>query len=507
MHAAGSSRTLVFCTAHVGPDTPAQGGWQARYRRWVDAVRCGGLRFDQALIIDDGSATLPDWPDLAIIDEPTLARSHAPLVLHHFADRLGRRGLSDFPGWVRSFFFAARYAQAHGFDRVVHLESDAFLVSRRIVAWCNGVEDGWQALWCPRYSRPEAGIQVIAGAGVEAWRRFAAQPVEAMAGQVIETTLPFTQVERGFIGDRYTEAAALVPRSADWCMQAECPPGVAPLDFYWWLPVQAAGGARAAAAGLLACLLAPAAPFRHSGYDFLRFLAAVDQAASPQGFAAISTKSGRAASSIGCDGVLVDPGMASSAAALLPGQRLVFQRADGRQSFARQPLSEAFPYGVDLALLDGLHQFATILDDFIAVEAASHPGTVVLLHDCLPLNHRMTGEPPNAGPAGAEPADDDPALREFWTGDVWKMVPTLQHFRPDLSLVFVNCGPTGFVVCRGLKPRSTILRDQRETILARVSPLSLSAYGLSRLWLSCPTLDAEALAQSPAGLRSLFAFR
>ncbi len=497
-------RTLVFCTAHVGPDTPAQGGWAARYRRWVDAVQCGGLLHDQALIVDDGSPALPDWPDLAIIDEPALARSRAPLVLHHFPDRLGRRGVSDFPGWVRSFFFAARYAEAHGFERVVHLESDAFLLSRRIVAWCNGFDDGWAALWCPRYGRPETGIQVIAGAGLETWRRFAAQPVEALAGRVIETTLPFTQIERRFVGDRYTDAAepVAVPRNADWCMQAECPPGVAPLDFYWWLPLPAVGDARAAASGLASSLRVPAPPLRHSGFDFLRLLAAVDQAAAPQGFVAISTKSGRAARCIACHGVLVDPAMASSEAALQPGQHLAFLRSDAAQAFAEAPLSDAFPHGVDLALLDGLHAFATMLDDFMAVEAASHPGTVVLLHDCLPLNHRMTGEP-----AGHDPSDDDPALRDFWTGDVWKIIPTLQHYRPDLSLAFVNCGPTGFVVCRGLKARSTVLRDARAAILARVGPLSLTSYGLGRLWSSAPTLDAATLAQSPAGLRALFAFR
>ena len=55
-------RTLVYCTAYAATVS----GWQTRYRRWLDAVLTGGLNVDQVLIVDDGSATLPGWPELSL---------------------------------------------------------------------------------------------------------------------------------------------------------------------------------------------------------------------------------------------------------------------------------------------------------------------------------------------------------------------------------------------------------------------------------------------------------
>ena len=98
-----------------------------RYRIWIDAI----MRFRDwtstrlITLVDDGSAELPDWPDTTILREADGLTSTAKIVLYHFEARLGRLSVTNFPGWIRSFFFPAVWAAANGFNRVIHVESDA----------------------------------------------------------------------------------------------------------------------------------------------------------------------------------------------------------------------------------------------------------------------------------------------------------------------------------------------------------------------------------------------
>jgi hypothetical protein len=64
----------------------------------------------------------------------------------------------------------------------------------------------------------------------------------------------------------------------------------------------------------------------------------------------------------------------------------------------------------------------------------------------------------------------DEAARErhttAWTGDVYKVAEILGRYRPDLVTVAVDTQPTGQLVVFGADPRSTVLRDRYEEIVA-----------------------------------------
>jgi hypothetical protein len=85
-----------------------------------------------------------------------------------------------------------------------------------------------------------------------------------------------------------------------------------------------------------------------------------------------------------------------------------------------------------------------VLRDFANVERWASPDTVVVLHDCLPV-------------------DEVSAARErttsLWTGDVWKVVPVLRDYRPDLRLTVIGASPSGLVVVEGLDPANRVLVD------------------------------------------------
>ncbi len=233
-------RTLVFCTAYA----PSTRIWETRYRRWVDAVMAATLGQQQIVLVDDGSSVLPGWPDadvhtLRTPEDAASIRSTAPVLVLRYADRLGRAAVYDFPGWHRSFVTGLRYG-ARNFERVVHLESDAYLVSARMRDWVRTTARGWTALWSAKFDFPEIAIQVIGPDQMAAAEAFACRPYDGLVGVTHETALPLTQVERGFVGDRYGEEEAAVPANADYAAQV---PGQREAAYYWWL----AGGSGPAA--------------------------------------------------------------------------------------------------------------------------------------------------------------------------------------------------------------------------------------------------------------------
>jgi hypothetical protein len=124
---------------------------------------------------------------------------------------------------------------------------------------------------------------------------------------------------------------------------------------------------------------------------------------------------------------------------------------------------------LDLAFIDGLHEFKQVLKDFINIERYSGPGTVVLVHDCLPVT-RLVAAPVRA--------------TGFWCGDVWKIVPCLLKYRPDLNVRVVAARPSGLAIVTHLDPNSTLLQERFEEIAAMYRDQDLSYEYLDSVELS-----------------------
>lgn len=85
------------------------------------------------------------------------------------------------------------------------------------------------------------------------------------------------------------------------------------------------------------------------------------------------------------------------------------------------------------------------MKDFINLERYADEETIILIHDCLPIT-RLVGARIRATP--------------FWTGDVWKMIPCLKKYRPDLTLHIILADPSGLGIITNLDPNSTVLRNK-----------------------------------------------
>lgn len=202
------NKTLLFCTSFAA----SKELWEYRYRKWLDFLSKSPLIRNQILIIDDGSPVLPKWNDLKIYNEDHLPSIiDEKCVLFHFNKRLGRQGIHKYPGWYRSYTFASIWAETFNFNKVIHIESDSFILSESLVAYINKLNNGWTSLYCPSQNFPETCIQVICEDQIKKFLKFGRRDYDInYANKPIELFIPFTNIEKNFVGDRYGEFTDLI---------------------------------------------------------------------------------------------------------------------------------------------------------------------------------------------------------------------------------------------------------------------------------------------------------
>jgi hypothetical protein len=207
-------KTLLFCTSFFA--TP--GAWNDRYARWVAHYRSIDLWWDAIFAIDDASPIACPDPAITVLDALPQSLTDHGIFMYRFAEHLGRPDVLDYPGWWRSFLYAEKIARRYEFDKIIHVESDAYVLSVELAIYLNSLDSGWTALWCPRWRSPETGFQVICRDQFDAMRKLGSE-VPSTKGKPVEVLLPFTHVEQGFAGDRYGEFSDFIPPHADYAMQ------------------------------------------------------------------------------------------------------------------------------------------------------------------------------------------------------------------------------------------------------------------------------------------------
>jgi hypothetical protein len=159
----------------------------------------------------------------------------------------------------------------------------------------------------------------------------------------------------------------------------------------------------------------------------------------------------------------VDPDPAIQFA--LPANVRVFRETSDRFFADRDVRSELGGLPVDLAFIDGLHQFDAALRDFANLERLSDRRGTILLHDCFPLDRVSSQRERASG---------------VWSGDVWRLVVLLKKYRPDLRIHTIATPPTGLAVVRGLDPDSRFLKDNLDRLTAEFLELDYAYLGTDR---------------------------
>jgi tetratricopeptide (TPR) repeat protein len=132
--------------------------------------------------------------------------------------------------------------------------------------------------------------------------------------------------------------------------------------------------------------------------------------------------------------------------------------------FAR--IGAHLPQGpIDFAFIDGMHEFTHALRDFMNVESRSTRQTVIAIHDTIPFDE-ITQLPDRQ--------------RDFYTGDVWKTVAALRHYRPDLTVITIATAPSGLTLVLNPDPDNRTLWDQYDEITATIGALTYAEFDQDR---------------------------
>jgi hypothetical protein len=217
------------------------------------------------------------------------------------------------------------------------------------------------------------------------------------------------------------------------------------------------------------------------GLDYRDFLDALHQQMRFDWYLEIGSQTGRSLAKSQSPSIAVDPKFQIKYDIASNKPTLHLYQATSDDFFAADHLKtlKAKP---SFSFLDGMHLFEYLLRDFINAEAAGKPTSVIALHDCCPFGHGMTTRDVDNMPRGA------------WTGDVWKLIPILQEYRPDLTLQVLDCAPTGLVIVSDLKPKNRVLTDNYDKIVNHYRDLTLAEFGVERFFASFTYVDPVAFA-------------
>lgn len=195
---------------------------------------------------------------------------------------------------------------------------------------------------------------------------------------------------------------------------------------------------------------------RVSGINYIDFLGKLHKKLTPKTYLEIGVHVGNSLKQASCASIAIDPHFIYETNIIGAKPLCLFYQMTSDNFFSTQSPMQILGQPIDLAFLDGLHWFDFLLRDFMNTEKHCSSQSTIVLHDCLPPGFIMTSRnySDSLGPDVAE------GYHGAWTGDVWKIIPTLQKYRPDLSVVVTDCSPTGLVIVTNLNPEDkTLIRN------------------------------------------------
>ena len=214
-----------------------------------------------------------------------------------------------------------------------------------------------------------------------------------------------------------------------------------------------------------------------TGEYYLNVLDRLHHQLKPKSYIEIGTRDGGSLALARCASLAVDPKFELSSAVPVSGKPFcALYQTTSDDFFARVDPAVVLERRIDLAFLDGMHLSEFLLRDFLNVERFCHSNSVIVLHDCLPLDLVM---------AERQQYSCDRQLNmhrlHWWTGDVWRCALLLKRQRPDLQIITVDAPPTGLVLITNLDPNSTLLSDHYASLVEEMHAISLPELTLAGL--------------------------
>jgi hypothetical protein len=226
----------------------------------------------------------------------------------------------------------------------------------------------------------------------------------------------------------------------------------------------------------------------HTGIGYSSLISNLVRARGARTYLEIGVCHGDNLSCISCDVAIgVDPGFQLKDNVAAGKRDLHLFQCTSDSFFERGALRGIAPNGIDFAFLDGMHLFEFLLRDFYKTEHNCRNNSLIAMHDCFPLNAEMTERVPNPS------ARQDQTLAGSWTGDVWKIIPILKKYRPDLMIKGVKAPPTGLLFVGDLDPSSDKLERCYSQIVSEFKSLDSSETTIKAAFDAIEILETQCM--------------
>jgi hypothetical protein len=199
-------------------------------------------------------------------------------------------------------------------------------------------------------------------------------------------------------------------------------------------------------------------------YDTLRRF---HERLQPKTYLEIGSRTGDSVAIAQCSTIAIDPEFNIAANVLAGKHSCHFYQTTSDEFFKARDPKAIFGGPIELAFLDGMHRAEYLLRDFSNTERHCRRNSVIILHDCFP------GEMEIASREQFDPIREQAEHPGWWTGDVWKIIPVLLKYRPDLKIINVDSQPTGLVCITNLDPMSDVIERSYAEIVDKI----ISCYG------------------------------
>lgn len=138
-------------------------------------------------------------------------------TLFRFEERLRRLDVADGYIYCWRAVYALRSLFA-GYDKIIFIDSDAYVLSRRLINFIKTCNHGFQSFWCPRHSFPESSLFILNRDAYPVFEKYCDElsyEDRARRSTRMETSLPFTRVSHDFNIDRFGEDNPPPPQSRE----------------------------------------------------------------------------------------------------------------------------------------------------------------------------------------------------------------------------------------------------------------------------------------------------
>jgi hypothetical protein len=186
------------------------------------------------------------------------------------------------------------------------------------------------------------------------------------------------------------------------------------------------------------------------GEDYFRVLKRIHRHLRPRTYLEIGVSRGESLACVLPETQVLGIDPAPNLARPAPANVRIYRETSDDFFAKYSPRAELGGQPVELAFIDGMHHFEYALRDFVNVERSCSRASVILMHDCYPLDERTAQREQVTG---------------FWSGDIWRLMLLLRTHRPDLVVRTIATPPTGLGIVVNPDPASRVLVDRLDELV------------------------------------------